>query len=576
MIFMQGMAGIMFKQLSWVIGFSLLCSLGVAMTLVPMLSSKFLRLNGNNNHADTTVRPKAASSWGDHYQAFLHLALKHRPTVLFLAVILLGGSILLVPLVGVEFMPESDEAEVRIDAEMEVGTRVEILDEQFKRIEELVDQYVPEKESSVAYLGGSSWRPSGTHTGQLRIALKPQSERTRSSAQIAAALRPKLVGLPGVTARTRPGPGPQNHAPGFQRRGPDPTGIRGHDLAVSAALTEEVKKVMESVPGVTDVRTSVDAGTPEDTLYIDRLRAADMKLTVSQVADTIQTALAGSTAGYYREGGKEIPIVLKLNDSEKMDLSEILDLTLTNADGTQIVLANVVKVRHGRGPVRIQRQDQERVNTLSAEAGGRDLGSVLADIREKLHQVPVPPDFGILFSGDYEEQQKSFRELLLALGLALLFVYMVMACQFESLRHPLVVMFSVPFAAIGVILALFSDQNDLQCPVLYRLHHAGRYSGQQCHPAGGPRQPAPASRRHAFARGRGRIRPEAAPAHPHDRDDHHPGPDPPGPGHRRSRRNPGTHGPGRDRRPAELDPDHPGAGADHLHPVRIQVQTGGG
>jgi HAE1 family hydrophobic/amphiphilic exporter-1 len=146
---------------------------------------------------------------------------------------------------------------------------------------------------------------------------------------------------------------------------------------------------------------------------------------------------------------------VKLKDPERLKLREILDLTLTNVNGQPVVLRNVVDVRPRRGPVLIERKDQERIVTVSANSSGRDMGSILADIRRGLRAIPVPRDLSIVFGGDYEEQQKAFRELMLSLVLALVLVYMVMACLYESLRDPFVVMFSVPLAAIGVIVMLF-------------------------------------------------------------------------------------------------------------------------
>jgi len=146
---------------------------------------------------------------------------------------------------------------------------------------------------------------------------------------------------------------------------------------------------------------------------------------------------------------------VKLRDAEKSDLRDILDLTLTNTDGQPVVLRNVVDVVPRSGPVLIERKDQERIIRVRAEVSGRDMGSVIADIRERLRAVPVPTEFSLGFGGDYEEQQEAYRELLLSCILALLLVYMVMACQYESLRDPFVVMFSVPLAAIGVLLMLF-------------------------------------------------------------------------------------------------------------------------
>jgi HAE1 family hydrophobic/amphiphilic exporter-1 len=231
--------------------------------------------------------------------------------------------------------------------------------------------------------------------------------------------------------------------------------IRGHDLQMADKLAAQVKDIVESVEGITDARISRESGSPEELILIDRQKAADMKLTVSKIANALQTIISGTTASYYRESGDEFGILVKLRDAEQMDLRDILDLTITNSDGEPVVLRNVVNVGPRKGPVVIERKDQERLVSVSADISGRDMGSILADLRNLLRNIPVPPDFSIAFGGDYEEQQKSFHELMLSCVLAIILVYMVMACQYESLRDPFVVMFSVPLAGIGVITMLF-------------------------------------------------------------------------------------------------------------------------
>ncbi len=454
LIFVRGMAGLMFKQLSYVVGFSLLCSLAVALTLVPMLSSRAGVGAAGRGRGQRGFFGRLESVYGD----LLAFALGHRWLIVSLSIALLGGSFWLMGLVGVELMPEADEGEVRVYADMEVGTRVEVLEEKFNRLEDIVEKTVPEKEATSAFLGGTVWRPSGTHTGQLRITLKPQAERQRSSAQVAADLRRQLSGIPGMTVRTRPGRGLFVMRMGFSGEDRIQMEIRGHDLAVAARLADELKELIETVPGVADVNLSETVGAPEALVVVDRLRAGDMRVTVGQVAQTIQTVLAGTRAGYYRQGGKEYPIVVKVAEADKMALDDLLSLTLTNREGTPVVLANLVQVRSGEGPTRIQRKDQERVTTLSVEIEARPMNEIVADIRARMANLPLPRDFSVLFAGDIEEQQEAFSELFLSLILALVLVYMVMACQFESLRFPLVVMFSVPFAAIGVILLLFLSQ----------------------------------------------------------------------------------------------------------------------
>ena len=462
LIFIQGMSGIMFKQLSIVVAFSLFCSLGAALTLVPMLSVRILPSASKDNLKKPDIWRRIFEISGrffqrleDNYKKLLHISLNHRFVVVLIAILIMVLSLLLIPYVGAELMPSTDEGEVRVNSEMQVGTRLDLLDEKTRIIEAIIDESVPEIQNIVTSVGGGGWRGSGGHTGRIRISLKSQSQRVRSSEEIAADLRRKLGNIPGMIIRTRAGQGLFILRMGTTGNDRIQVEIRGHDLQTADALAAQIKTLVESVEGVTDAQVSRESGSPEELILIDRQKAADMNLSVSKIANALQTILSGTNAGYYRQSGDEFTILVKLRDAEQMNMSEILDLTLVNSDGLPVVIKNVVTVQAQSGPVRIERMDQERVVTVSADISGRKMSSVLSDIREFLRTVPVPRDFSIGFGGDYEEQQKSFRELLLSCILALVLVYMVMACQYESLRDPFVVMFSVPLAAIGVILMLF-------------------------------------------------------------------------------------------------------------------------
>jgi HAE1 family hydrophobic/amphiphilic exporter-1 len=461
LIFMRGMAGVMFKQLAYVIGFALLCSLGVALTLIPMLASRFLHPTSLERIAHESLGHRLFRISGaffarleGSYKRLLHFALDHRALVVLVAALLLGGSLGLIRFVGVELMPQSDEGEVRVDAEMEVGTRTAVVDRLMHSIEDVVSKDVPERESVVTSVGGSGWHGGGSHIGEMRIALKPQSERRRSSEQIAALLRAKLAGLPGAVIRTRAGQGLfllRRMSGGTEHVEVE---IRGYDLETADRLAQRVSRIVEQVRGVTDVRTSRDTGAPEELIAVDRAKAEDMKVAVQDVAEMLQTAVAGTVAGNYREGGDEFAIRVKLKDAEQRSLREILDLTVSNADGQPVVLRNIVTTKPRSGPVSIERKNQERLISVEANSEGRAMGSIIADIRKGLMELPAPQGFSIGFGGDYEEQQKAFRELALSLVLALVLVYVVMACLYESLRDPFVVMFSVPLAIIGVVLVL--------------------------------------------------------------------------------------------------------------------------
>jgi len=479
LVFMRSMSGVMFKQLSYVVSLSLVCSLAAALTLVPMLSAQILRSVESAQGKKPSGAQRVLDAGGrlfsgleEAYRGLLRFTLRHRALVVIASVLCLLGSLALVPLVGVEFMPRTDEGEVRVNAEMAVGTRVEIVDEKFVGIESLVKKVVPEIKNMVTYIGGSWWRGLTSHKGQLRIALKPKAERTRSSEEIASALRRKIGQIPGVTIRIRAGQGLFLLRMG--RSGADriEVDIRGHDMVVADALAQRVKKIMLGVEGITDTRMGRETGNPEELILVDRQRTADLKLTVSQIANMLQTVLSGTGAGNYREAGDEFRILVKIKEAEQLSLDEVLDMTLTNRDGQPVVLRNVVQVKPSSGPVMIERKDQDRVVTISADYEGRDMGSILADIRQGIRTIPVPQGFSIVFGGDYEEQQEAFQELLLGFILALVLVYMVMASLYESLRDPFVVMFSVPLAVIGVILMLlltdttFNVQSYIGCIML--------------------------------------------------------------------------------------------------------------
>ncbi len=479
LIFVRGMAGIMFKQLAFVVGFALLCSMGVALTLVPMLASRYLHPPDLKAAPGETIAHKLFRVTGlilarieDQYKRMLQAVLRHRAWVVLAVALIFMASLAVIPLVGTELMPAADEGDVRVSVELEPGIRLDVLERTMAQIEAIVARAVPEARDTVMRTGGFGQRSGAGHVAELRVILKPLRERKRSSDDIAAALRGQLAGIPGATIRTRAGQGL------FILRMAAGSGesiaveIRGYDLDIADALARQVKDIVAGVPGVTDAKISREAGQPERWVVVDRARAETLKVTVADVANMLQTVLGGTRASYYRDGGDEYPIRIQLKDAEQQDMRDVLDLTLPNADGEPVVLRNLVEVASRSGPTQIDRKDQERVVTVTGNIRGRDMGSVLADIRRELAGVPVPRDFAIGFGGDYAEQQKAFRELGVGLALALLLVYMVMACQYESLKDPLVVMFSVPMALIGVVLMLllshttFNIQSYIGCIML--------------------------------------------------------------------------------------------------------------
>lgn len=462
LVFVEGMTGIMMGQLAAVVSFSLLCSLGAALTLVPMLSAALLQSKVNRGE-----RRKKSRNWLTQaidaglrgleadYAELLGACLRRRLFTVFACLGILGASLLLIPSIGAEMMPSSDEGEVRVNIELEVGTTLREVDQRFRKVEEIVHAEVPERSADFAMVGGPSWRPGESNTAEMRVSLVPASQRTRSSEEIAQDLRKKLEGLPGMKIRTRAGQGLfilRLGSGGGERLEIE---VRGHDLEVAEALGKRVQAEIEKVPGVTDVRVDQVGGNPEEQIVVDRQKAAALGLSVREVASMLETTISGNRVGVFRDRGEEAPILVRVADSENLGVRRILDLTVVNSQGQPVVLRNVVRTQERTGPSQIQRKGQARVLGIQGNFAERSQSEIIADIRAALETIPVPEDFSILISGDHEEQVKAFRELLQLMVLALLLVYMVMACQYESLRHPFVVMFSVPLSAIGVVLALY-------------------------------------------------------------------------------------------------------------------------
>jgi HAE1 family hydrophobic/amphiphilic exporter-1 len=469
LIFIRGVAGILFKDMAFVIIYALTCSLLVSLSLVPMLASGPLA----SREQRLAKRTPWIERWDakadtffkgleNGYRDLLRRVLSHRLLTVIGATVLLGASLLLLPLIGTEFLPPSDEGEVRVTGEMEVGTRLDLVDQQTRRMEQIVYAAVPETVSSVVSVGASGWRPDAASRGEIRMALSPARNRNRSNREIAEDLRRRLTGnVPGMSIRTR---APQGQFLLERLLGRDEgltIEIRGFDLATLDALANRAAEAIEGVPGITDIDTSREAGVPQQEIRVDRDKVADLGLSVRSVTEVLETAMAGSRVGEFRSQGNSYRMLVKLQDAEKRSLDEILNLTLTTASGEQVALRSVVATEASRGPILIDRKDQQRLVNVSANVAGRDLGSVAAEVEGLLVRIPRPVGYDLMIAGDYEEQQKAFHELLISLVLALILVYMVMACQYESLRDPLVVMVSVPVAAVGVLLMLFLTKTTL-------------------------------------------------------------------------------------------------------------------
>ena len=465
LLFLTGISSVLFGQLSIVVIFSLAMSLFVAVTIVPVLCSRWLR-TPDEEAARTgplgrlyRASERVLDGVDERYRRALHHALAHRPTVIGGAVASIVAAVMIYPLLSTELLPQTDEGEVNVNAELPVGTRIERTEAVMLELEGLVREYVPEAVTVISNGGGGGFGGfgNGTHRGGINIRLTPRDERERTSDQIAQDLRRQLSGLPGVIVRANPAGG--NFQLNRMLGGGDGDSrlaleIRGDDLDDARRVADEARVMMAGTPGIADVRLGRDEGRPEIAVRIDRPKAATLGMSPQQVATTIQTNVAGTQAALFRERGNEYPIIVRLRETDREAVADIGDVLVSTPNGQVVPARNLLAVERDTGPVQIDRKNMERVTRVNADIE-TSLSEAIAAVEGRINQVRVPPDFAVGFGAEVEEQARSFRQLQLVLILAVLLVYAVMASQYESLRDPFIIMFSIPVAMIGVVTSLY-------------------------------------------------------------------------------------------------------------------------
>lgn len=460
MLFLTGVSSIMFGQLAAVVSFSLAMSLLVAVTIVPVLCSRLLDAP-HKAHAGAGVMATlnrkvdgALDALDEFYARALRTALNHRPTVFASGFALFAIAIVLLPRIGFEFQPQTDEGEITVDAELAVGSRLESTEAVLIGLEERIRQSVPEAVMLITQVaGGGGWGGGSTHRGNVNVRLVPRDERTRTNEQISMQLRRELSGIPGVIVRARPSGGQNQMMRGMGGGGGDgrlSIEILGHELEQSKRIAQDLKAMLDTTPGIADSRLQREEGRPELAVRVDRDKAALLGLTVTGVANTIRTNVAGTQAAMFRDAGNEYPIIVRLREEDREEVSEVGDVLLNTPAGQTIPAKNVMIIDRETGPVSIERKNQERVQRVNAETE-TTLSEAVAAVQARMGEITVPKDFAVGFGNEVEEQAKSFNELRLVLILAIVLVYTVMASQYESLRDPFIIIFSIPLAAIGVV-----------------------------------------------------------------------------------------------------------------------------
>lgn len=463
--FTTGLAGQLFRQMALTITFSQLCSLLVALTLIPMMTSRFIR-SITIRHTGRTAFLNTVFAWSEdrftrieaYYSNVIRWALAHRRRVVVYTGIAVVAGIALIPLAGMEFMPEQDQEQVTFIAKLPVGTNLDTTEDVMRMVEERIQKVVNRGEYRVVSIRAgygegfaAAFGETTDHTAKVEMRLVPISKRDRSEHDIRESVRRAMADVPGVTFNFAV------QSQGLSLGGGAQISIEvyGYDFDQARDYSIQIQKAITGIPGLKDAEISREEGLPELLIEVNREKASKMGLNASYIANLIKDNVAGKVASIYRYEGKEYDIFVRLREEDRKNLDDIRSLMVRTPVGASVPLGTIIDIRSSSGPSTIQRKKQERVVFINCKAEGRDLNSVVRDIKVKIDTLPKPRNFYVQIAGAYKDMQESFRDLALALALAIVLIYIIMAAQFESYAYPFVIMFSVPTLIFGVMLFLF-------------------------------------------------------------------------------------------------------------------------
>ena len=471
---LTGLAGILFKELGWIVTIVVSTSTLVAISLIPMLCSKLLkarevRIDENGQ----LIEGREKKGWYDRivvafldkvdkaYANLLRWCLTHKLITILIAIAFFVVSMLpmFMGKIGTEFMPSSDNGRLSASIELQRGTRIEETVKTARVLEERIRELVPEVQRISTSAGsndessvGALFSSTTNYKIQMTVVCNKKYERTRTIEQIGEVIRTELARYPEIIEY-------QVNAAGGMGGGGRSTvdvEIYGYDFDETNLYAEEVRQaIVNNVPGARNVRVSRDKDRPELKVIIDKEKAAIHGLNTATVSQYIRNRVAGFTAGFLKEDGDEYNIVVRLKEEDRNSITDIQDLTIPTATGARIKLSDIAAIEEYWAPQTIDRKSRQRYVRVISMPYETSLGELAAAIQAQVDQLPHPSGISVVLAGDFDDQQKTFKDIFALLLLIILLVYIVMASQFESLGKPAVILLSIPFGLSGVVLALW-------------------------------------------------------------------------------------------------------------------------
>jgi len=459
-----GMAGIMFKQLGWIISIVIVVSAIAAFTIVPMLAAKMMKFNLQRYKGFGIIfKPtdKFLANLDNWYAKLVGWTVTHKAITIIGAAVIFLSSLLLLRQVPTSFMPDTDNGRLQISVDLPVNYNLEQTSAFAHKLEGRIKELVPEIQyiqvsSGVDDKGGFAalFGNSGINSLSMTIILVDRKERERKQAEIADIIRDEIDKHPEPVKYSAGG---GMVGAGFLGGSGVAVKIYGYDFNTTTAVAKELAEKMKNVPGARDVTVSRDEMRTELNIDFDREKLARFGINTATAATFVRNRINGMTASLFREDGEEYYIIVRYDEKFRNTIEDIENITLMNNLGQTVKLSEVAKITEGFTPPIIEREDRQRVVTVSAALGaGVALSKVANEARAIIKQMNKPAGVEIAIAGSVESQEESFNDMFTLLGLIILLVYIVMATQFESLSKPLIIiLFTVPFAFTGVFVALW-------------------------------------------------------------------------------------------------------------------------
>ncbi len=466
--FVTGLTGVLFKQLGMLVTITIVTSVVAAITLTPTMSALLLKWYPIRKDApfwtyDGSIR-KWLDSFDHFYEKTLRWALHHKRVTVLIAFVIFIASMALFTKIDTEFFPEADQSEVNATIELQTGTRVDETLKTTDKVDKIVKEKFPEVKLTSTSTGAddeagfsSLFGAGGTHVISYTMALYPIEERTKSSQEIAEELRTELAKIPEIVDYTV---STQQNMGSFGSNTVD-VEIYGYNIAETNNVAEELAAKIRNIRGANDVTISRDKSKPELQIILDQGKMIANGLNTATVSAAVRNRVSGLTSTRLRQAGDEYDVIVRFREDARSTLTDIQNIGITNPMGQVIRLGEIADIKEFWSPPSIQRKRRERIVTVSFTPFKRSLTELQTEVQKAIDGTQLPSGVMVQISGAIQDQMESFMDIAFLIVVSLILVYLVMASQFESLKMPFIIMFSIPFAFSGVAIALFLTNTTL-------------------------------------------------------------------------------------------------------------------